>query len=350
MRRRLAPLVLLVLPTAACLEPPVSESLDVQMLDAGASRVSLTVSLRDPADYVQMPMVRQRLEEEARSYDAGTDAWSDRLRAASPSRERVSVDREKRTLRRVERQADLDTPEDLAALLRDTGVDVAYAHGDGWAELALVPGSSRRATSAQRRLVRAELDRFSEAVAAHIQATDELYAYLERNPGRARACLGAIVSDAPEDEPLSEEEKALIGAVDERIGDLGDVLQIAPDEALTLDELSGLVHDPFPAEVHVGVPGKIVEREGFPGDDDLTIPRLTVWSAYTRLSARWMAPDLALELWRHDREKGGRPIDVGALASLRRRVGVKPSAPEVRRAIERELTPASVYRVRWSTG
>src|SRR5512145_3340085 len=152
MRRPLAPLVLLLLSSVACLEPPVSESLEVQMRDGGAARVSVTVALRDPRDYAQMPRVRQRLEDEARTYDAGTDAWSDRLRAAAPSRERVSVDREKGVLRRVEREADLEAPADLAALLRDTGVEVSYGEGEGWAELALVPGSSRRATSAQRRL------------------------------------------------------------------------------------------------------------------------------------------------------------------------------------------------------
>ena len=343
--RRFALLAALLLATASCLEPPVSESIEVKMLDGGASQVSVTVALRDPGDYDRMPMVRERLEDEARAYEAGTDAWADRLRAASPSRERVSVDREKGTLRRVERQADLDGPADLAALLRDTGVEVSYADGDGWAELALVPGSSRRATSAQRQLVRSELDRFSEAASAYVEATAKLYAYLERHPDRARACLGAIVSDKPGGDPASEEEAAILGAVDEKIGELGDVLQIAPDQALTLDELSGLVHDPFPAQVHVVVPGKILEREGF--GDELTIPRFTLWSAYTRLSARWVAPDLALELWKHDRERGSRPIDLSRLASTPRRVGSTPSAIEIRRALERELTPAPVYRVRW---
>jgi hypothetical protein len=295
-------------------------------------------------------MVKARLEDEARSYEAGTDAWSERLKAAAPTRERASVDREGGALRRVERQADLDEPADLAAFLRDTGVEVAYAEGEGWAELTLVPGSSRRATSAQRQLVRAELDRLSEAAAAYIEATAELYAYLDRRPERARACLGAIVSDVPDEDGLTEDETALDGAIDEGIGSLGEVLQVAPEEALTLDELSGLVYDPFPAEVRVAVPGEILERDGFPGRPDaaLTIPRLTLWSAYTRVSGRWIVPDLALELWKHDREKGGRPIDVGLLASRPRRVSATLQAPEIRRAVERDLAPASVYRVRWA--
>src|SRR5262245_25971566 len=139
---RPALLASLLLASASCLEPPVSESIEVKMLDGGASHVSVTVALRDPGDYERLRLVRERLLGEARGYEAGTDAWADRLRAASPARERVSVDREKGTLRRVEREADLDAPADLAALLRDTGVDVSYADGDGWAELTLVPGTS----------------------------------------------------------------------------------------------------------------------------------------------------------------------------------------------------------------
>ena len=344
---RLASLALLLLLTAACLEPPVSETLEVQMLDGGASRVSVAVALRDPVDYARMPRVKERLEDEARSYEAGTDAWSERLRAATPARERVSVDREGGAFRRVERRADLDAPADLAAFLRDTGVDVAYAEGEGWAELTLVPGSSRRATSAQRQIVRAELDRFCEAASAYVEATAELYAYLDRRPERARACLGAIVSD---EGGLTEDETALVGAIDERIGALLEVLQVAPGDALTLDEISGLVHDPFPAEVRVAVPGEILERDGFPGPSDaaLTIPRLTLWSAYTRVSGRWIVPDLVLELWTNDRDNGGRPIDAGLFASRPRRVSATPPAPEIRRAVERELAPASAYRVRWA--
>ena len=350
MRRVTVSLALLLLPTAACLEPPVSESLEVAMLEDGASRVSVTVALRDPHDFARLPMVRERLEDAERAYEEGTDPWSERLRAAAPSREHLSVDREKGALRRVERQADLDDPSDLAAFLRDTGVDVAYAEGEGWEELTLVPGSPRRATSAQRQLVREELERFSEAASGYIEATSALYAYLERRPERARRCLAALVADVPDDEPLDEEETALVGAVDEGIGSLGGVLQPAPDEALTLDELSGLVHDPFPAEVRIAVPGKILESDGFLGRGEaaLTIPRLSFWSAYVRLSGRWMTPDLALELWRHDQEGSRRPIDVEALAALPRRVSATPSAPEIRRAVERDLVPAPSYRVRWA--
>jgi hypothetical protein len=349
MLRRLTPLALILLLTLSCLEPPVTESLDIDMLSRGASRVSVSVALRDPADYDRVPKARQRLQDEARELEQGSDAWSDRLRAASPSRDLTTVEREKGTLRRVEREAELETPEDLAALLRDTGVSVAYAEGDGWAQLTLVPGSSRRATSAQRQHVREELGTFAEAAAGYVAAVAGLYRYLDAHPERTRVCFGAVVSEVPEGETLTREEEPLVASVNEGIGNVGSVLDVAPGDALTLDELSSLVYDPFPAQTRITVPGKILDRDGFPGsfDSALSIPRFSLWSAYTRLSGRWLAPDLALELWRHDADGGGTPIDLDVLAALPRHAGPVPDAAELKRAVELDLTPAPVYSVRW---
>jgi len=350
MLRRLTPLALVLLATLSCLEPPVTESLDIDMLGRGASRVSVSVALRDPSDYDRVPRARTRLESEARALDQGSDAWSDRLRAAAPAHETTTAEREKGTLRRVEREADLDAPDDLAALFRDTGIGVAYTEGDGWAELSLTPGSSRRATSAQRQVVREQLSRFCEAAASYIGAVAELYRYLDAHPERSRVCFAAVVSEVPEGETLHRDEELLVEAVSQGIGNIGSVLDVAPGDALTLDEMSALVYDPFPAPTRITVPGKILDRDGFPGafDGPLSIPRLSFWSAYTRLSGRWLAPDPALELWRHDADSGSAPIDVEALAAIPRRAGPAPDAAELRHAVELDLTPAPVYSVRWA--
>lgn len=156
------------------------------------------------------------------------------------------------------------------------------------------------------------------------------------------------MSDLPRDESLDESEAALVEAVNGRLEAMAGVLELAPGEALTLDELSALVYDPFPAPVRVAVSGKVLDREGFPGsfDSALTIPRLSLWSAYTRLSGRFIAPDLALALWRSDID--GIPVDLDALVALPRHAIATPDAAEIRRAIERDLVPASVYRVRWA--
>jgi hypothetical protein len=145
---RRAAVILFALPLAGCLEPPVSESLDVRMLKDGASVVSVGVVLRDPSDYDKSPRVQQRLESAARELEEGSDPWSKRLRSVEPIRERDIVDRDHGKLRRVVRHAALDGPTDLREFMRDTGVGVVYADGEGWAELTLTPGRSGRATSA----------------------------------------------------------------------------------------------------------------------------------------------------------------------------------------------------------
>jgi hypothetical protein len=71
MAARCVAIVVLVIMLAGCLEPPVSETLEVRLRRGGASVVSVVVALRDPEDYGQSPRVRQRLESEAREFAAG---------------------------------------------------------------------------------------------------------------------------------------------------------------------------------------------------------------------------------------------------------------------------------------
>jgi len=347
--RRIA-VVLLALPLAGCLEPPVSESLEVRVLRGGASLVTVGIRLRDPSDYDNAPRVQQRLESEARDLTSGNDAWSDRLRRVEPGRQRDVVDHDRGRLSRVERHALLDGPEDLREFFRDTGVGVAYAEGEGWGELTLTPGRPSRLTSAQRQRLETELAGFAAGVAAYAAATKRLYDHLSIHPDRARACLGAIVADKGAEEPLTDEESVLVDGVNDAIGVVTAVLGPAPGEPYTLDEISRLAYDPFPAPMRVRVPGTIVEREGFPGEltSELKIPVYSIWSAFERLEGRWFSPDPALALWRHDAVKSGAPFDLEAFLAIPRRAVSAPFESEVRSAIDGQLRPEPVYRVRWT--
>jgi hypothetical protein len=341
--------MLLAVPLAGCLEPPVSESLEIRMLNAGASVVSVSVVLRDPSDYEKAPRVQQRLESEARELEAGTDPWSTRLQRIEPDRERDIVDRDRGRLRRVVRHAALNGPADLRELLRDTGVFVAYAEGDGWAELSLAPERSGRATSAQRQRLEVQLDAFSANLATYAGAMKELYDFLESNPDRARVCLGEILSVKTEGETLTDDESTLVENVNVAISALGAVLDPAPGEPYTIDEISRLVYDPFPAPIRVTIPGEIVEREGFPGElnSELRIPSFSIWSAFERLEGRWFSPDPALAMWQDDIARTGAPFDLDAFLALPRHAVPAPTEAKVRRALESQLIPAPVYRVRW---
>jgi len=347
--RRLAviPIALLL---AGCLEPPVSESLDVGVLHDGASVVSIGVVLRNPSDYDKSPRVRQRLESIARELEAGNDPWSARLRGVEPERQRDVVDREEGRLRRVVRNALLKEPADLRAFLRDTGIGVVYADGDGWAELTLTPGRSGRATAVQRQRLDVQLSDFCASLATYAAATKELYSYLETHPDRARICLGKVFAVTTEEEKLTDEESALVTRVNDAISAICVVLEPAPGEPYTIDEISRLVYDPFPAPMRVTVPGEIVEREGYPGElkSALLIPVFSIWSAFERLEGRWFSPDPALATWRHDIAKSEEPFDLDAFLAIPRRAAVVPTDDEVRAAIENQLKPEPVYRVRWT--
>ena len=327
--RRFAVIPIAVL-LAGCLEPPVSESLDVRVLQHGASVVSIGVVLRNPSDYDKSPRVQQRLESVASELETGSDPWSARLRSVEPERQRDVVDREESRLRRVVRNALLKEPADLREFFRDTGIGVVYADGEGWAELTLTSGRSGRATAVQRQKLDVQLSAFCASLATYAAATKELYAYLETHPDRARACLGKLFSVKTEDEKLTDEESALEKNVD--------------------DAISRLVYDPFPAPMRVTVPGEIVEREGYPGDlkSPLQIPVFSIWSAFERLEGRWFSPDPALAIWRDDLAKTGKPFDLDAYLAIPRSRAVAPTDDEVRAAIEHQLKPEPVYRVRWT--
>jgi hypothetical protein len=345
--RRLA-IIVIALPLAGCLEPPVSESLEIRLLRGGASVVSVSVALRDPSEYDKAPGVQQRLESVARDLEAGNDPWSARLRRVESVRQRDIVDRERGRLRRVVRKALLGEPEDLREFFRDTGIGVVYADGKGWAELTLTPGRPARATSAQRQQLATELDAFSASVASYAAAMRALYDHLDANPDRARVCLGEIFSVKSDEEP-TDDESALIVRVNDAISAIGTVLDPAPGEPYTLDEISRYVYDPFPAPVRVLVPGEILEREGFPGDlkSPLQIPGFSIWSAFERLEGRWFSPDPALALWRNGLAKNGQEFDLEGFLALPRRAGLAPTSVDVRRAIEIQLKPEPVYRVRY---
>ena len=340
------PAVLIAVLLSGCLEPPIIERLDIRMLTGGGSIVSVIVSVSKPSDFEDRPKVQQRLESATRALEEGTDPWSHRLAAAAPTRERDVRDLADGRLFRLTRHGQLAGPDDLGAFLRDTGVGVAYEKGDGWEELTLLPGRPGRPTLAQRERVKSELGSWSVKLAAYFSALASLYAYLDRHPERARVCLASILTKAPPGESLSAEESELSKAVEDAMGDCGSILVAPPDDPFTIDELSRMVYDPFPAAIRIAVPGEVLEREGFPTEGALEIPEASLWSAFVRLEGRFVSPDPALLAWRRDTGRGIE-IDLDTLTAQRRHAS-RPTADDARVAIEDQLRTAPVYRVRWA--
>lgn len=346
----------LLLACAGCLEPPVSERIEIRFVREGGAIISTDVRLRSPSDYDKNPAVQQRIRDTATQLREGRDPWSPRLAISEPQRTRFVLDEKDGEVTRAVRHAELPFASGVERFFADTGVRASYRDGPGWAELLLVPDGSGNASAQQRKEFRQKLEPWPPKVAEYLEAASDLYRYLDTRPDRARTCLGAVFRDLLDDsvretlESPDETEAALVAAVNRTSGDVTVIFEIPPGEALSIDELSRKVHDPFPAPVSVRVPGKVLEREGYEGDlqEPLEIPARSLWNAFARLEGRWIAPDLVVAYYRHDQSGRSKGFDLDAFVARPRKAATAPAADALARAIAEGLTPPPVYRVRWS--
>ena len=129
-----------------------------------------------------------------------------------------------------------------------------------------------------------------------------------------------------------------------------NLFSVPPDSAYSPEELSRLVYDPSPASILVRVPGPVLEAEGFldQGSGILRVPTLSLWGAFTRIQDRWLSPDPVVIYYEH-LAGGKKPLALEDFLASPRSAASAPSPAELLRALEEQLMPAAVYRVRWST-
>ncbi len=221
-----------------------------------------------------------------------------------------------------------------------------------------MPSAPGRATRKQRKEMERTLEEWSGHVAGYLAATGELYQYLDTNPERARACLGAVFADvlAEEErkglEPLSALETRQVKRVEEAMAKIWDVLIVADGQDASLDEISHLVYDPFPARLSVKLPGRPLEVEGFEAGGEAGVLKVAspgLWNALLALEGRWLSPDPAVAYVLHGGPAAEEPLDLAAfLAEARRADPTPPADLEVRRAIEEKLRTEPLYRATWT--
>lgn len=357
---------------AGCFEEPVEERLALCFLADG----TLVMTASTQANAVSTDgnaALQSRMAETRRAIEEGRDPWRRRFRVAEPGVERVTIDLEGGEVRTARRSAALIQPDGLRRFFAETGnaafLDAGPPRDEPGAapeagpaeptpapvaerhELSITPGAPTRANQEQRRKVLEALDRWSELLATYVADAAALYRYVGDHPERATACFSVVLSGATrkKGEELAEGEGPLVEAL---TGDMNEVVKIfdVPEaEAYTLNELSHLVWDPFPARIEVRVDGLVHEVEGFrrQPDGSLAIAGLGFWEAWETLADRWVAPDPLLTSVRAQRP-GGTPLDLAAFVALPRRVELPPDAAAVRREIARALTPAPLYRVAWT--
>jgi len=342
----------------ACFEPPVAERAEIRFLTDGAASVAIEIRLESPERYEGHPQVVERLAQTERELVQAQDAWARRLAALEAERERECTDREGGRVTRSVRLARVGDAGRLRAFFADSNVQVDYTAGESWAEFALTPTGDGPATRDQRRRVRETMECWCAAAAEHFAAVGELWAYLERRPDRARACAGRLFEDdlAPavrEALPdLEAAERELVERAEQAMSRVAELLFEPPaDGAWTLDELSRLVHDPFPAALRILVPGPVLEQEGFgaAAGAALEIEPLSLWTAFAALEGQFVAPDPLVAYAAHDARRPRGAFDLDAFLDRPRRRAGDPGAAGVCTAVERRLTPQPTYRVRWST-
>ena len=351
--RRLAlplALFLVALTTFACYTlEPVHERLEIRI--GAGERATIVVETRieaaEPDDDERGAALQRRLARLRSDLESGQDDWS-RLLAPERSRKlRVSHEWEDGALSLSRREADcgLDA---VPELFRGTDVEAWLQRGEGWTELNLLPLPPTRATAAQRKIVEDSLARFADADLRYVRALGALYAWLDEHPDRAEPAFARLLND-----PAAAEEgddAALVREANASMEALADFFFLESGrDGYSLDGLTRLAMDAFPAEVTLALPAPALEREGFEllGDGRLRVPEVSLWAALRSLQGRWIEPDVAvvaLDALMRD----GEP-DLAALAGEPRRIALPGDAGEVRDALSAALAPRGPFRARWAT-
>jgi hypothetical protein len=277
---------------------------------------------------------------------AGRDEWSLRFANANPESYRVILDRARGELIRAERSARIDTA-DLQKVFFDVAVSAVVTRGDGWAELAIYPGTSTRATRPQRDDAEKKLRAYSERALRYFAALRSMYGYMNEHSARATEIFAALFRDEDDTQPslINDEEHDLITSLRKALNALTE-----DDDAEQLEAEADLVYNPLPARIVVRVPGEPLLVEGFAigRDKELVAEPPSLLEAIASLEGRWVTPDpLAFSIRPGG---GGDPASEAALiAAMPRRTATVVGAIEVSDAIVEKLRPAPRYRVRWMT-
>ncbi|HEX7184114.1 MAG TPA: hypothetical protein VF756_19950 [Thermoanaerobaculia bacterium] len=347
-------LIAIALLLSSCFEPPIDESLRLRFLPNGVVVLTSTVEFAG-LERQSNPALERRLAQTRQAVLEGWDPWSQRFAAIDPAAERFSWEKRLGELHKGTRSAAITEPRDLAGFFRDTSIQVSYEIREGTAELVITPGTPTRATRKQRKEMERTVEDWTGRVAEYLAASEDLYRYLEDRPDRARPCFGVLFGELLSEtdketlEELFDPERKRVDRLSEAMAEVWDVLLVPKGTDHSLDEVSHLVYDPFPAPLTVRLPGAPLEApEGFAVDEKaqtLTAAGPGLWQALRSLEGRWISPDPLLLYVTRGGQSQKEPMDLDEFLALPRRAARPSSSTEVRRAIEERLKPAPLYRV-----
>ncbi len=345
--------VVLCLPLTACFEEPVQEHLHLTILPGGPVVATVVQQVVPSERGRHNPQLTRRLEESRASLEQELDPWSQRFARLTPIAEHKSLEISEGEVRRAIRSAVLQSFDQAVQLVEADGLTGNLIDSGSYRELSLFATGGSRATYSQRQQAERLLSEWSTDLADYFSATIELYTHLDRHPDRAVPCL-AHVFDKHEDTeatgPLTTIEEKLVVRVKESMEKVAEALLVPDDEAYSLNELSRLVYDPFPARLTIAVEAVVLDFVGFiAGEGYYERPAVDVWSALIALEGRWVAPDLVTAAAAPAPDDQQPDPDVSLIASLPRQFSAPPTSADIEMAILSELVPEDVLQLRWHT-
>ena len=324
----------------ACTRPPVTEEVTIDV--SGDDEVIVSAETSFAAGVAEGR--RAELEAARSAAENGRDAWSVRFSRLTPQLERVTFDKRRGVLESVTRSMSI-APADLQQVFSDTNVTVELVRERR--ELRFYPGTSSRATREQRLHFDAALEAWSGDAARYLSAMHQLYAYMSRNPDRARYLFAALLNEPSSDGAapvVMDDEQPLIDAAGSAMDAIAARLDREEESGSTLSEEADLVMNPFPARIVVRLPNQASGIDGFTmaANNTVVIEPVDLFAAVSALEGEWLAPDPMAMLLRDDARQSA---DV--LASMPRRSSPPASAREIESAIRKKLERPATYVVRW---
>ncbi len=360
---RAAPIVALALALTGCFEQPVKETMFLKFLPGSEGVVvGVTVRLASTQAFEDNAAARARIAALQRDLLDEHDPWSRRFRRLEPVLDRVVWDRTEGSLAGVTRRAYTEDPQSLREFFADTLIEARLAGRGSERELTLVVGSGSRASRSERDDLDEGLGPWIDALARYLHDATDLYAFLEKNPSAAQEAFGALFDGTPGrgaapgagpsgvgTQSGDPREQALLLArrLEDSMGEVLLVLQVSSDRGVSLEELSSLAYDPFPAPLRVQVAGRIVEVEGFRRGERglLEAGGNGLLRSFQSMEGKWVDPDPLLAQYRA--LSADQAVDAQAFARRPRRRLPPPSSSELRGFLEKALSGPQVYRVRW---
>ena len=350
-RTRTILIALLCIPLAGCFEEPIREHLHLSLRGDGPVVVTVVQEVTPSDRLDDNPELADRLEESRDTIDHSLDPWSRRFALLEPLAEHVSIERVDGELRRSIHSGVLSSFDEVLRMVEADGLTGSLAVVDGTAALEFFPTGGSRATYTQRQDAERRLSEWSVELAAYFEAVVDLYAHLEERPDRAVPCFAHVFDkhEGPggtgELEPVEEE---MVVRVKDAMEGVTFALMVPKGEAFSLNELTRLVYDPFPARLTIVVDGEVLGSEGFEaGAGFFERPPVDVWNALRSLEGRWISPDLVTAAAAPVSDDRQPDPDILAFASTPRRYFPPPTAAEVESAIVDELVPEEMLRLVW---